>query len=72
MRRMLMLMALGMLLMGCSAKSIDCGPAVQPPATPSLPESARQGEAPSLCLPTCSKNLSTAIESWQTRLSEAE
>ncbi len=63
---------LSLLLAGCAGKSIDCSPAEQPPAVPSLPSSARQEPLPSWCSGDCLKSLTEWRAAAQQRLSEAE
>lgn len=70
--RGLMPLMLGLLLTGCAGKSSDCELAAQPPATPSLPSSARQETQLSICSPSCSKALTAERANWQRRLTEVE
>lgn len=37
---------------------------VQPPAIPPLPATAKQPATPPQCLPTCSANLASVLDSW--------
>lgn len=57
-----------MLLMGCAAKSPSYSPQIERAAVPALPSAARQPKTPAICLPSCSTNLSSEIESWQRSL----
>lgn len=54
-----------LLLVGCSNGSTVYLP-TPAPKIPALPKEARQPEKPSICLPTCSKNLSNETDSWLT------
>ena len=72
MKARLCILLLPALLAGCAGKSIDCAPAEQPPAVPSLPSSARQEPLPSWCSGDCLKSLTEWREISQQRLSEAE
>lgn len=64
---LMMTAALLMLLAaGCSTPLASLRPdPVAPARIPPLPEAARQPPAPALCSPSCSKGLSTLLESWQ-------
>ena len=68
----LMLSALVMSVTGCASNSQPSNPpaVVEPPAIPSLPQSARQSPLPSFCSPTCLQALTTLRESWQKLLIE--
>ncbi|MOA33790.1 hypothetical protein D3C78_1551160 [compost metagenome] len=67
-----MLLLLSLLLTGCGSKLIDCAPADQLPAVPSLPSSARQESPPSWCSPNCSKALTEWRETSRQRLTGVE
>jgi len=55
-----------LLAAGCSTPLATLPPEpVAPARIPPLPEAARQPPAPALCSPSCSKGLSTLLESWQ-------
>ena len=57
-----------LLLTGCASESSSYSPPVAPAQIPPLPAEARQEPTPAICLPTCSTNLSNAIETWQKSL----
>ncbi|QTP32830.1 hypothetical protein B7759_01408 [Burkholderia glumae] len=63
--RSAMLLPLVLLLTACASKFQPSCPA---PSIPPLPPEARQPATPSECLPTCSKALMSARESWQKSL----
>lgn len=69
-REGLLLLSLG--LSGCAAKLSGCAPAIEQPAIPSLPSSARQDPLPPECLGDCLKMLTEWRESSRKRLSEVE
>lgn len=62
-----LLIALGLLLQGCGSKPVD-SPLSSLPAMPELPASARQGQTPPQCLPTCLERWNQKVAQWQRRL----
>lgn len=66
----LMLLPLIALLAACAQNSTEY--VELSPAIPALPVEARQGEAPQICSPTCSKRWSEKAEQWQQKLTGVE
>lgn len=70
---MLVLLMPMLLVGGCSTKPPSSLPSsVVPARMPPLSPEAKQPPAPPWCSPTCSKGLSTRIESWRKRMTEPE
>jgi hypothetical protein len=67
--RLLMLILPVLLLTSCAAKSPSYNVV---PEIPPLPAEAKQPVTPSVCLPSCSANLTTARERWLGTLTPAE
>ena len=68
-RRAALLMLLGLLLTGCGPRLAGLQPGSLP-ALPELPQSARQGNAPPNCSPTCLVKWKELAEGWRQRLTE--
>ncbi len=62
-----MLLLLALPLAACNSASISSS---QSPVIPPLPPEARQPATPSICLPTCSAALTSALANWQSMLTE--
>lgn len=62
-----LLIALGLPLQGCGSKP-GGSPLSSLPAMPELPASARQGQTPPQCLPTCLERWNQKAAQWQKRL----
>ncbi|GEM_PF-2383877 len=60
---------LGLLLLGCAGKPGGL-PLSSLPAMPELPASARQGQTPPQCSPTCLEKWKQQAEQWQVRLTD--
>ena len=61
------LIALALLLQGCGLRPVG-SQLSSLPAMPELPASARQGQTPPQCLPTCLERWNQKAEQWQKRL----
>ena len=70
--RGLMLLALAVLLSGCSSASPQLSNAVEQPAIPSLPSSARQPKLIPECVPSCSAGLERSLNSMLVPPTKAE
>lgn len=60
-----------LLLQGCAGRLADL-PLNSLPAMPELPASARQGQTPPQCSPTCLSKWSQQAAQWQNRLTVPE